>query len=627
MPFPSLGEYVDIVDRAAPLLLDTAFRSVAVLGLTGLGVLAMRRASAAARHWAWLLGVTGLLLLPLLSATLPDWRVLPRVDLPQLVASPAVTTSEQSVSVPPPTEHVAASIPVATESNVAITDQQVAASAKVAAVSQPPSATPSVGAHAPAPTPILPALPWTTWLVLIWLAGSLFVLGQIVLGYLSLWVLRRRCARVDQGELPQMLNHLCNLLQIDRKVELLSSPLRTMPMTWGLLRARLLLPDQAADWTPEQVRAVLLHELGHVRRRDCLTQLVAQLACALYWFNPIVWFAWGRMQVERERACDDLVLNTGARASSYAEHLLHSASAMPVLRFIGPAVAMARPSTLEERLRAILDGQRNRGALTVRAAAATILLLLAALIPVAALQGQQNPAADPAPTPAQPAANSGDARLSLEERMRQRRLEASADAPLPPTPATPEQSLICPVDAIIYDVRMPGNKIGQLDVESLTRFAATSESFEKALSDLGTVVPLYRLNQTVRLAQDTITVGNSAPYVAGVRYTRGGQAMNTVLYSNVGAVLNILGKARADQSMDVDLILQVTSLTESTTEISAGLKAQMFRNSKMAHRGTIKPNQPFVIVNATVDASGQTLAYIIRGTLGAPQSTAAPKGE
>ena len=96
-----------------------------------------------------------------------------------------------------------------------------------------------------------------------------------------------------------------------------------MPMTWGLPHTAHPPPyGSRPAGLPEQRTAVLLHELAHIRRRDCAAQLLAQLACAGYWFNPLVWLAWRRMQVERERACDDLVLGTGACASSYAQHLL-----------------------------------------------------------------------------------------------------------------------------------------------------------------------------------------------------------------------------------------------------------------------------------------------------------------
>ncbi len=183
-----------------------------------------------------------------------------------------------------------------------------------------------------------------------------------------------------------LLERLRQEAGIGRRVELLSNPTCAMPMAWGLWRVRLLLPDQAADWPPGQRRDVPLHELGHIKRWDCQSQLLAQLACALYWFNPLGWIAVRRMQIERERACDDMVVNTGADAASYARHLLQSVSTIPMLRLVGAAVAMARPSTLEERLRAILDARRNRRALTARGSLVTILLVLSALLPVAVLK-------------------------------------------------------------------------------------------------------------------------------------------------------------------------------------------------------------------------------------------------
>src|SRR5205085_4238148 len=100
------------------------------------------------------------------------------------------------------------------------------------------------------------------------------------------------------------------------------TPAGTMPMTAGLLQTAIFLPADAADWTQERREAVLLHELAHVRRGDLSTQLVARLAVALYWCNPLVWVAWRAFVKEREHAADDAVLLSGARASDYADHLL-----------------------------------------------------------------------------------------------------------------------------------------------------------------------------------------------------------------------------------------------------------------------------------------------------------------
>ena len=86
-------------------------------------------------------------------------------------------------------------------------------------------------------------------------------------------------------------------------------------MSWGTRRPAVLLPQGAERWPTSRLEAVLLHELAHVRRRDCLTQLMAEVAVALHWVNPLAWVAAHRLRVEREHACDDQALGAGARAS------------------------------------------------------------------------------------------------------------------------------------------------------------------------------------------------------------------------------------------------------------------------------------------------------------------------
>ena len=67
-----------------------------------------------------------------------------------------------------------------------------------------------------------------------------------------------------------------------------------MPMAAGYLRPTVALPAEADAWPDERVTSVLLHELAHIRRRDCLTQLAASTTCALYWMNPLAWYAAAR---------------------------------------------------------------------------------------------------------------------------------------------------------------------------------------------------------------------------------------------------------------------------------------------------------------------------------------------
>jgi beta-lactamase regulating signal transducer with metallopeptidase domain len=94
------------------------------------------------------------------------------------------------------------------------------------------------------------------------------------------------------------------------------------PHVAGLFRSVVMLPPSAGTWTAEARHAALVHELMHIRRGDRRTLALAQLACAIYWFNPLVWYASAALARERERACDDEVLRSGAKPSAYASLLL-----------------------------------------------------------------------------------------------------------------------------------------------------------------------------------------------------------------------------------------------------------------------------------------------------------------
>ncbi|MFQ5703766.1 MAG: M56 family metallopeptidase, partial [Gemmatimonadales bacterium] len=122
-------------------------------------------------------------------------------------------------------------------------------------------------------------------------------------------------------------------------------------------------------------------ELSHVKRHDYLTQLLGRFACALHWFNPLVWIAARRMMIEREHACDDRVLSSGSRPSDYAAALLDIARSMRNGPLASVAsVAMARRSQLSDRLLAVLDAGRKRanvtGKLVARAGVAAAFVVL-----------------------------------------------------------------------------------------------------------------------------------------------------------------------------------------------------------------------------------------------------------
>ncbi len=252
--------------------------------------------------------------------------------------------------------------------------------------------------------PILPAPMWVdapprgTGSALLTLCAMIWVAGTAV-GVLRLVVGSCRCARVanaaprirDRAWLRLMAG-LRHRVGTHRSVDLRCDSRYPVPVTIGVLRPVILLPTDAADWSVGRRTLVLAHELAHVGRFDTLTQLAAQLAVALFWFDPLVWIAARRMAVEREFACDDAVLRAGMIPSHYAHELVRivrslvAQSIEPVpATFAGLAMAGGH-NDVHARVAAILDSTRDRRPLRRLDIASATLLVALLTVPLAALR-------------------------------------------------------------------------------------------------------------------------------------------------------------------------------------------------------------------------------------------------
>lgn len=358
---------VEAVDFAASVLARGAIlltMAFAVIVLSG-------RARAALRHHVWALTMAGLVALPFLVAATPDWRI----DIPGVAAvETGLATIGQGVG---PREGTVAA---------PATTKLVPEGAAV--VGRPPANTGRDGGHVigrdsqAGPIPSLPNI-----LLAVWMAGVLFLLGRLLVGGVRAARLVRRADIVTDSRWNVLVSRLSLRTGLRSSVRLVSCDEVDVPMAWGIFSCWLVLPHGIEDWPEERRRVVVLHELAHFKRRDCLLRAMSELALAIHWVNPLAWLALRRMRSEREQACDDEVLAAGVGGPAYAHHLVDIARGLTRRRQLArAAVAMARPSELENRVLAILDDRRNRSGLGRMAWRGGFLALLALLVPVAMLQ-------------------------------------------------------------------------------------------------------------------------------------------------------------------------------------------------------------------------------------------------
>jgi TonB family protein len=151
--------------------------------------------------------------------------------------------------------------------------------------------------------------PWVEFASAIWSCGCALVLLRLLIGCFAL-------SRVRRSATPFAVGESC--------VPVFTADV-SVPMLTGLFRPVILMPRSAAEWPPHQLSAALRHELAHLERGDLRANFAGLIACAIYWFHPLIWVLARRLRTEQEAACDDAVLRDGFDCAAYAEALVETA--------------------------------------------------------------------------------------------------------------------------------------------------------------------------------------------------------------------------------------------------------------------------------------------------------------
>ena len=332
-------------------------RGAAVLAVAVLAARLLRPASASLRVTVLAAGFAAVLALPVLAALVPTWH------------AGGLGASPPELLVEPPRSPV------------------VEAAVAGAAPSLHATAAP---AHATHPR-------WAALVAVLWLAVTAALLARIAVGAWRARRLARAGTPVDSAG-PHVGSVWRALGGRGTPPRVVASTRVDAPIVIGALAPVVVVPVSSIGWSAARWRVVLLHELAHVRRRDGLANLVAQLACAVHWVDPLAWLAARRLRDEREHAADDAVLRDGTRASAYAEHLIELAAG--ARHELGAAaLAMAGASRFEARVVALLDAGRSRRP-AGRMRSLAVVAATAGIAAIAACVSLDEPAPAPVPAPA-----------------------------------------------------------------------------------------------------------------------------------------------------------------------------------------------------------------------------------
>ena len=220
-----------------------------------------------------------------------------------------------------------------------------------------------------------------------WLVGAAIALFPLALGLYRVRHIRRRAS--PWASATAFADELRANLGLRRAVAVVAHHDIATPITCGWFRPTIVMPIDGRDWSADDLRHALLHELEHVRRHDWPVHVLARLTCALYWFHPAAWMAWRQLSLDSERACDDAVV-ARAESTAYARQLVALARRVSTAG-VDPLLSMADRRTLTTRVGSILSTTVARG--RAGAVASGVILtgaaaLAAAIAPVTPVGAQ-----------------------------------------------------------------------------------------------------------------------------------------------------------------------------------------------------------------------------------------------
>ena len=325
-------------------------RGVLLVLVVWLSLIVLRTKRSAQRVVVWEGTLIALLIIPLIGVSLPRWQVLPKWAPEQ-----PVPLEQNPPFVPLVRSDQVRQSPIAVTSQIPLepNSQSESANVPMAVASDQPVSEKEIVTKRPARLSLGDLVFW------VWIGGLIWILTRVLLGLMAVKRFEGEGQRVRNGVLNLELQQASEAMGVRKDVPLYLVKRELMPMTVGAFSPKLFLPDSAQHWPEQRVQAVMRHEMAHIKRRDCLILLFAQLACAFHWCSPFAWLAKNQWIREREQVCDDHVLDSGVSKKAYASALLELGTRVSLQPVPGSAAVLSSAQSLEPRIDRILDQSRH----------------------------------------------------------------------------------------------------------------------------------------------------------------------------------------------------------------------------------------------------------------------------
>lgn len=206
-----------------------------------------------------------------------------------------------------------------------------------------------------------PKIHWSLIFLFIWSAGFFISIITFSVGHIKLFQFMNKVIKINNKSINKMINQFKHKFKIKKDIKVYTSNKCNVPATFHLFKNIIILPEYIIKWPKNKIEIALTHELMHIKHNDCITKNLARFVCTVFWFIPLIWYAYKKLKIEQENKCDLNIMKIGFNKFEYAYELLNFVKDYNAenLSFSGIFSFISKKNILEERIMNIINFKKD----------------------------------------------------------------------------------------------------------------------------------------------------------------------------------------------------------------------------------------------------------------------------